>query len=273
MNSSTFIGSAALVLLGAGVTALALRSAFNEPDPILAGLAGELIELQTQKPDPVQPPADSDPSRHRIWSPDPRDAAFQAPAVTAEIGWFDEDGQMVAARTIARSDTAIQFGADGDPRLFRLRRNPLDPARMSGCEIVPAAHLILDYTEADLRDEGYGQSWAALAQFGVTADAFDQMVTTSKTESAFGLTFCRWVAATEPEAASGSPREIWWNSEYRLPLRVVRMQDGAIHEQRLLALDLSAPATLELEPFQRWPDYESVDLMDYREGLHEHAGH
>lgn len=272
MKLHLLLGASAILICGSCATQAAPADGQRPADSEFADLGRELRQLETAKPAAPELGLQDDEIRHRFRTHDPREAAFYAPALVAEFGWFGEDGTQHLMRRMVRTNEAMQIGGDSATEFFWLRRNPVDPSRMSGCLVRPADHLILEYSEADLHDEGYGSSWSALAQFGVYLDDLALLTATGEQETAFGLTFDRMIATHASPISGDHLVDIWWNDEHRLPLRVRRMVMGSATEQRLLSLELRVPADF-VEPVQRWPEYESLDLVDYREGLHEHGGH
>lgn len=166
----------------------------------------------------------------------------------------------------------MQLGRSDAPEFLWLQRNPIAPSRMHGFHVRHALRHILEYTEADLQQEGVGETWLDLASFGVRKEDLKSMEADGRSEHAFGLEFTCYVA---PHAAveEGGMTELWWNDEYRLPLRWTRIGVGGSFSQELTDLELSPSEEDVLSPWNRWPDYALMDLVDYREELEFEEGH
>jgi hypothetical protein len=272
MSPTSLAGAAALLLLGGGAAAaFILRGASaQDADPELLALAREIRALETAKPDAVIARSSGD--KKRAWTRDARESEFNAPPVVAEFAWFADGAMEGIGRTIARSDHALRLGRIDDPIHFWYLRNSVDRARMSGVEVQHGERLLVEYPESDLEDQGLGTSWAALSRFGVGLDAFASLARTGEAEEAFGIRFERWARDAAAPAAEGEPLEIWWSGDWALPLRVLRLREGRTVEQRLIALERALDPELAKSPALRWPEYQVMDVADYREGLHEHAG-
>ncbi len=114
-----------------------------------------------------------------------------------------------------------------------------------------AAIVVLAFTSR-VRDAGASpavgasSTWSGLAQLGVEPDLLDRLESDGKTTVAFGLVFDHRVA--HPADAALALREVWWNEEWKLPLRVVRRVEGrdsaqeVVHEIVALEETAAAPA-------------------------------
>lgn len=268
MNVPLFLGTTALVLAGLG-TAVYFVSKDSAPvDPELLALAREIRSLETAKPEPETERLATE--RVRDWTRDARDAEFTAPAVVAELAWFTSGAAQGVGRTVARSAHAVRLGKAEDPIHFWYLRNAVDPARMDGVEVRHEERALVEYPETDLQDVGLGSSWAALSQFGVELDAFAALQRTGEAETAFATRFERWVRTATTPPAADEVLELWWSEELRVPLRVLRARGEANLEQRLIALERRLDPDLHRVPALHWPEYQVMDVADYREGLHDH---
>ena len=142
----------------------------------------------------------------------------------------------------------------GDVYLFE--RNPLHPLRGAMATFLPSERRIVDLTWPEVLDLGHGPTWNEIAGLGVEDPTRAGLRPTDRVERAFGLEF---------RVHRGEGVEVAWNAQHGLPLRLVRETPRGTEQARLTALELGAPADGLPSAEALHPDWQRIDLADWRE--------
>jgi hypothetical protein len=216
------------------------------------------------------PPAPRDADAPRVYSdhrpeatPDSLDAA---PPVFARLVIEDRRGVVSSkhGRLITRTRDRIHVKFEAHEAEWLFTRNPIDGDRTGAWLIDQAQRVALEYYASDLVDAGIAGGWRDIAAMGVRDELLDQLTPTTQQESFQGIAFTKFVPtdASQP----GLPVELWWNDELCLPLKIVSSgEDGVVRIVRLRELTFDIDRSLLVEPSIRFGDYDSLDLVDWRE--------
>jgi hypothetical protein len=168
-------------------------------------------------------------------------------------------GEMVVTRSQTR--IVIRMGDDE----WHFNQNAVDPRRAEGQRVLHQQRLILDYSESDLVDAGFGRDWGRLMGIGVDPEMLRAMQSTGQTDSK-GIA-CESFVAADPSFAV---QEICWNHEGWFPARL-RIGSGKTSQLRI-ATEVSCDPDPRLTASAKsaWPDYAEMDLTDWREEDHAH---
>jgi hypothetical protein len=229
-------------------------------DPTHA-IARELVDLERRAPEPprrIRP--DVEIERH-----DPRDVRYR-PTGTASTATYELRSANGESRLVlTRRERQVRVDANGEAWMFE--RNPVAPEHVLGTLADHAEHALVEYPFSDLCAEGRVTSWSSLARGGVAPDELESMRPTGRSVERFGLTFEERVGGGGGDLAL---RSVLWNEEHQLPARLERAC-GDVAELVELRLEPVAPP---LERFRaQFPGYETFDVSDWREALHDRHEH
>jgi hypothetical protein len=267
---------AASVIAGATVVGVSsLRAAGQRRAAGQAALEGG-AEVAVPRA-PLRTPRGDD---QALVAPEVPPALASAPALTAVVQVVSNRGggahreQRVITRTAAR----IHVEPIDAGREWLLTRNPVDPRRMTGILVDQHRQALVEYDEVELFSAGLGRGWADVVGLGAGPDAFERLAPTGRSEQAHGMVFSEYratsgTAGTEATAGTGAAaagiRELWWNAERAIFLRVAFDDDrGGVTRMTLEAL---RPVDSERvrDPRDRFPSYAVWDVADFREKTHD----
>lgn len=216
------------------------------------------------------PPTPRDADAPRVYSehrPEATPASLDAaPPVFARLVIEDRRGVVSSkhGRLITRTRDRIHVKFEAHEAEWLFTRNPIDGDRTGAWLIDHAQRVALEYYASDLVDAGIAGGWRDVAAMGVRDELLDQLTATAQQESFQGVAFTKFVPtdASQP----GLPVELWWNDELCLPLKIVSSgEDGVVRIVRLRELAFDIDRSLLVEPSTRFSDYDSLDLVDWRE--------
>ena len=237
----------------------------HQVDADLIALARELRDLEKTPPAPVvrQPHQAEERSR----APLPNVAPAVYPAASGEWVMKAElpgQPQLVKVQRFARDaqrfalETTVNGVREEEAWLFE--RNPVAPLMGSASTSYYAESVVVDVAWPDLIDRGFGPTWNDVIALGVTEAQLAGLEPTGTTEFAFGHSF---------GVLAGFGWEIVWSDALYLQLRVTRT-DGLVRESaELVDLKLVRDAEALRAPYEVHPDWERMDISDWREEHHE----
>jgi hypothetical protein len=196
-------------------------------------------------------------------------AALRAPPdVTLELETtrLGASGSVTRHEDVARTADRLHIRLTGEGVEWLFVRNPLDERRVSATLVDHRQHVIIEYAESELRSSGIARGWADVACLGIGVETLQRLEPTGRTLNRFGFDFAELSAR---EGESVPVREVWWNGEAALPLRVSR--DGAGPRVDVRALRPGVDRERLSEPRQRFSEYALMDIADYREKHHDAA--
>ncbi|HKE01288.1 MAG TPA: hypothetical protein VKE69_09785 [Planctomycetota bacterium] len=260
---AAILRTALALAVAAGAGAVAWQAGARVSSAREDEVARDLRALETYKPPaPVRVPHerakvnDARPDR-RAFTPFTATLAIHAP------GSKESDARQIVVRSADR--IAVELTSAKKEWLFR--RNPVEPRHTSAALVDHALEAILAYSNSDLELEGLAAPWETRARLGLAAAEIEALRPTGETREAFGLAFERRVPAGEtPDGL----REVWWNAENEIPLRIERARNEGAAVFEIVELRLEADAARLKEPVVRFPGYTAQDIGDFRESHHGH---
>lgn len=196
-----------------------------------------------------------------------------APFTATVVERFTGGGSARESRDVVvrTADRFYRAPAAGGPE-WLFRRNPVNPSHASAACVDHELETILGYGNSDLREIGLAAPWERRALLGLDAGEVEALVSDGARETAFGLEFERRAPAAGAPAEGVA--EVWWNAEHRIPRRIAARGPGWERTVEIVELRLEADASLLAEPRLRFPKYESMDVVDFREShrAHDHGG-
>ena len=236
---------------------------------IAAGTALPMAQSPADSPPSVSGivlPTRTSPSSSRAIEPPtvPSNAGALPPlAFTLTTVWKQPGHQLRrTVQKVVRTSDRVQLSLDGMQKEWVLLRNPVHPARVSGCLIDHASRRILVYDDSDLRNHQQLRGWADVLLMRFDPDVLPRLRRTGETEMAAGTVFTRYV--TSDDAASGVV-DVWWSDDVLLPLRLTTRDPVARITTSITQLTRSVDTTRLREPGVRFPDYGVVDVSDARD--------
>lgn len=234
--------------------------------PRSSGSGGQSDSLETALPEHFDDAVKS--AAHTSFVP--RKPARSCDPLVARYESRGQDGVLASSLCFAR-DAARVFLGDGDGQTgWYFAQNPLDPAQFKAWRIDDSRGLLIEHSFCDVINEGVAESWDQVAGHGIDDTLLASLRGSGETEQAFGATFLRFLA-DEPRA--DGIVELWWSRELCLPLRVVRASTGGPITQSLSHLERGSGGPMLNDPAVRLPKLRTIDLADWREDNHDHAGH
>lgn len=170
-------------------------------------------------------------------------------------------------KQVTRTSSRIHVQPVGAKHEWLFVRNPLDPRRVSGVLVEHSRRTLVEYDESELRTAGIARGWADVVTLGVDRESLRELTVQGGEQGWNGL---RFVRHSRPTGMSGKLQEVWWSDAEALPLRSIQRKPEGLSEQALIGLRFEIDETLLSDPAARFPDYESMDVADYREKHHEH---
>lgn len=163
-------------------------------------------------------------------------------------------------QTISRTTERLHLRAD-DTREWLFRRNPMDPTRVSASLVDHRSRVIVIYDESDLRQR-HGHR-----RLGPRPDAWNRSGAAQGPDTHGpaahdgGIRFARYVGHRQ----DNSPSEIWWSEEYALPQTVVTKAGAGRTTFSIARISPGVNAEMLRRPTERFPEYDVVDLADWRD--------
>lgn len=176
-----------------------------------------------------------------------------------------ERGIVESRREVHRDREHLEIRFPDSGQVWHFLRNPRDPRRTWARLVDPSKRMILEYQEVDLIDAGIARGWRDVFTLGVSPDSFRPLRPGGRKEERGGLTFTQWVPV---DPSTTEVRELWWNEEHLLPLRIVRQTGHGTWTQEIRELRQVAGPLLLVDPVRSHADYELMDMVDWREEHH-----
>jgi len=246
-----------------------------DPSAAAEALARELLQKSRTKP--ATPARRDRPTPGHISLPEVPESYDRSPPLAAAISiTVTVDGQahtvsQIFTRTARQAH--VEFASSRQEWYFQ--RNPVDPARVNAWLVDHRERVVLAYYLSDRIQDNIAASWWDVATLGVRRETLEALAPTEEVETIAGIRFTRYVSDAPP-STEDQVRELWWNEEHLLPLRIVRGTDEAEVRIELTELVLEARGDVLAHPAKRFPDYLAQDVVDWREEHHgdeDHAGH
>ena len=180
------------------------------------------------------------------------------PAYTLTVTITAEgDERTVARRTRVVSRTTDRAHvAEGRDSEWFFRRNPIDPARVSGLLVDHRAQRIIIYDESDLRNLLRIDGWAAVVSLGFDHRFLAEASATSHERRVGGV---RFVQYTTPAAS------FWWSAEAGLATDFTEQQGPSALRVSIEAVSPGVNESLLRDPAVRFPAYEVLDVAEWLE--------
>lgn len=185
-----------------------------------------------------------------------------AMTITAEIKRQNKNTTHHFIRIITRTKNRLHVSYKQQGQEWLFTRNPVDGRRAFGQLIDHPNSVILDYPDSDLADAGVGNGWSEIITMGIPQDFIKKLQPTGKTETRYGIVFKQYIRKNSNVSANKQVDEIWWNSKYFLPLRIIR--DNGSWIQELTAIRFEINQDVLQAPHSRFPTYSSFDKADWK---------
>lgn len=245
-------------LQAAGLVAcISVPGSSQTPTPALA--ASESAGIITSPVRAARPP-------QTVALPELEVSSSELPSLTLELETIAKGAARGARRTITRTPTRAHVKAAGSEVEWLFTRNPVDQRRVSAVRIDHHHHIIIDYSESELRTAELARGWADVVYLGVEVAALRRMSLTGRTETLDGFHFAEYSPNPGSISDSGS---IWWSRTAGAPLR--RSAGGTDSQLVLARIRTTVDASLLQDPRHRFPSYAVMDVADFREKDHEHG--
>lgn len=183
--------------------------------------------------------------------------------ITAQVTVTRGSGKQQFVRTIARTADRVHVNYLHQGQEWLFTRNPVDPKRVEGLLTDHRKRVIFTYYESDLSDAGVARGWAEVMTLGVPMDGLDAMAETGEQEIRFGMIFRQYTRNGDTPKDETMPREIWWNRENFLPLRIIRTVSDGSWVQELVNVEQSVDESTLTAPVSRYPEYAAMDRTDF----------
>jgi hypothetical protein len=177
------------------------------------------------------------------------------PAYTLTVAFEAEGDSRTAARrtrAVSRATDRVHVAEGRDSEWF-FRRNPLDPARVSGLSVDHRAQRIVEYDESDLRNLLGISGWADVVSLGFDHGLLAKVAATAHERRLGGV---RFVQYTTPAAS------FWWSAEAGLATEFTHQQGARALRVTIEALSPGVNERLLLDPVARFPAYEVMDVAE-----------
>jgi hypothetical protein len=187
-----------------------------------------------------------------------------AEAGSAEAGSIEslETESIETIRSVIRTPSRVYVNYLDQGQEWLFIRNPRDGRRVSGHLVDHREAAVLFFYEQDLANADIVSGWGDAVSMGISVD---HLIPTGEFQRHHGLDFQRYVEEV-PESPGGNPAtEVWWSQEQALPWKVSQTNGSASWVQEIVELDWTIDSTLLAEPAGRYPQYEALDVVDWRE--------
>lgn len=171
------------------------------------------------------------------------------------------DGEKPISLIHHRSKAAVSVRAPRHRSEWFFERNPVHDDRIEAIRVDVPHRALLVYSESELAIEALPDRWVVVASFGIDPRVVASLEPTDDYEEKFGRRFRRLVSQ-DPDSAV---RELWWNADEHLPLRVLRAQSGRQTVEELVMLREAAASEAPIDPRQRYASFRVLDICDWRE--------
>jgi hypothetical protein len=181
---------------------------------------------------------------------------------TIRVRVESENGPIESIRSVVRTPDRVYVNYQDQGQEWLFIRNPRDGRRVSGQLVDHREESVLFFYEQDLSNAAIVRGWADVVSMGISVE---QMIPTGDTQRHYGMDFQRYVDKA-PENPGGIPTmEIWWSQEQALPWKIRRTNGTGSWVQEIVELDWATDSTLLEETAGRYPQYEALDVVDWRE--------
>ncbi len=170
-------------------------------------------------------------------------------------------------RTIIRTNDQVYMNYENQGQEWLFKRNPVDPRRLSGLLVDHRKEHVLKYHDSELLNFGIASSWQDVLLLGVEPKSLEQLASTGQIETFGGIDFLHYESNTK--VASQPAIEIWWSEAKALPLRIIHKTQKQEWSQEITAISWSEDSALLVDPQKRFPEYQSMDYVDWQEEYHE----
>lgn len=220
------------VLLAVGQSGPLQRDAFTRP---------------VRRPGPAAPAAPILPA-----------AVADVPAYTLTVTIAAEGGTGTVprrTRAVSRTTDRVHVAEGRDSEWF-FRRNPIDPARVSGSLVDHRAQRIVVHEESDLRNLLGISGWADVVSLGFDHRFLAEAAPTAHERHVSGV---RFVQYTLPSTS------FWWSAGAGLATEFTQQQGSRSLRVTIEALSPGVNETLLLDPLERFPAYQELDVAEWLE--------
>jgi hypothetical protein len=253
---------------GAGGYLLAPRKSGSAKAETESARAGALSAPPAQ-PAVILPERRSDDGAKPALPPELPRGCEAPPAVAVEVSVGTPNAvAMTKFITRAAHRAHVKLGTQPEAPEWLFVQNQVDPRRVSGSLIDHSKRAILEHDDTALRNSGISRGWADVVGLGVDPQLLASLTAAPTQHELGGFSFQERRAST----AASALREVWWNEQLCLPLRVVAGTSERLVTTNVVKLDLKTNEELLRDPRQRFPSYQVVDAIDWLEQHHDEAG-
>lgn len=167
--------------------------------------------------------------------------------------------EQTVSRTADRLHMKVRDGAE-----WLFVQNPVDRRRVHAYLIDHEHKVLVRYDESELRNGQRIRGWLDVLALGFDPEGLVGLKATDETTAVAAIAFTRYVA--EP-SGTGLPgiREVWWNDQQLLPLRIVSSTGPQTRVVSVEQIRAGVDPALLSAPEGRFPSYRSLDLPDWLE--------
>lgn len=180
------------------------------------------------------------------------------PAYTLTVA-IDLEGDARTAtrrtRVVSRTTDRVHVSEGRDSEWF-FRRNPIDPARVSGILVDHRAQRLVGHEESDLRNLLGISGWADVVSLGFDHTFLAEAAATTRERQVGGVRFVQYTAPTA---------SFWWSAEAGLATEFTQQQGTRSLRVTIETLSPGVNGTLLLDPVARFPAYEELDVAEWLE--------